>query len=238
MTSPTTRQPPTTRQQTSTRAQPSKVTVAYEAIRAQIADGTCPPGTRLVLDRLARELDMSTLPVREAIRRLEAEGLVHFQQNVGATVSAFDAQSFIQAVETLAVLESAATAQAAAHVTPDDLEAAAELNAAMAEAIDSLDGPVYAARHDEFHALLTSRCPNAHLIHMAAQERARLQRVRLATLALGAGGRREVDEHDALLQLIATGAPADDIEDLNRAHTIAVTAAFARSAGPSSARAD
>lgn len=221
---------PTTHQQPPARTHPSKASVAYEAIRAQIAAGTYPPGTRLVLDRLARDLDMSTLPVREAIRWLEAEGYVQFQQNVGATVAAFDAHSLIEAVETLAVLESAATAQAAAHLTRDDLVAAKALNDAMAKAIDSLDGPAYAERHDEFHALLTSRCPNTHLIGMVSKERARLQRVRLATLALGAGGRREVDQHAELLRLIETHSPADQIEDLSRAHIIAVTAALAPSA--------
>lgn len=219
-----------TRQPDAARAHPSKANVAYDAILMQIANGTYPPGTRLVLDRLARDLDMSTLPVREAIRRLEAEGYVQFQQNVGATVAAFDAHSFIEAVETLAVLESAATAQAAAHLAADDIAAARSLNDAMAKAIDNLDGPTYAARHDEFHALITSRCPNTHLIGMVSKERARLQRVRLATLALGAGGRREIDEHDALLRLIEAHSPADEIEDLSRAHIIAVTAALAPSA--------
>jgi DNA-binding GntR family transcriptional regulator len=222
----------TTKQRTPPRAHPSKVSVAYDSIRARIVDGAYPPGTRLVLDRLARELDMSTLPVREAIRRLEAEGYVQFQQNVGATVAAFDSQSFIQAVETMAVLESAATAQAAPHITKQELAAAKTLNDAMASAIDALDGVAYAAAHDEFHALLTSACPNKHLIRMVSQERSRLQRVRQAALAMGAGGRREVEEHEELLRLIESGAPADEIEDLSRAHTIAVTAVLARSVEP------
>jgi len=209
--------------------------MAYEAILMQIADGTYPPGTRLVLDRLARELDVSTLPVREAIRRLEAEGYVQFQQNVGATVAAFDARSFIEAIETLAVLESAATAQSAVHLTSSDIAAAKVLNEAMTKAIDTLDGPAYAARHDEFHDLLMSRCPNTHLIGMVSKERARMQRVRLATLALGAGGRREIDDHRALLELIEAHAAPDEIEDLCRTHIVAVTAALAPSPPPARA---
>ena len=148
----------TKRQPSPSPAPTSKANVAYEKIREQIVDGAYQPGTRLVLDRLARELDMSTLPVREAIRRLEAEGYVQFQQNVGATVSALDAASFVQALETFAVLESAATAQAAVHLSVDDLHAAQALNEAMVQALDNLDRPSYAALHDEFHALLTSRC--------------------------------------------------------------------------------
>ena len=218
---------PTNRDPEPSEARTSKADLAYETIREQIIDGTFQPGTRLVLDRLARELDMSTLPVREAIRRLEAEGYVQFRQNVGATVSALDADSFVEALETFAVLESAATAQAASHLTPTDLERAAALNEAMAAALGRLDRASYAARHDEFHALLASRCPNSHLVRVLSSERARLQRIRLATLALGAGGRREVDEHGRLLELIAASAPESEIEDLCRSHIAAVTDALA-----------
>lgn len=217
----------TTRQEPSGRAQPTKAHRAYEAIREQIADGRFPSGTRLVLDRIARDLDMSTLPVREAIRWLEAEGFVQFQHNVGATVSAFDAHSFIEGVETLALLESAATAQAAAHLTTDDIAAARAINAAMADAIDGLDRAAYVGLHDEFHAVLTSRCPNTHLSQMVAKERARLQRVRIATLALGVGGRQDIDAHDEILRLIESGSPSDRIEDCSRAHIVSATAALA-----------
>lgn len=206
----------------------SKANRAYEQIREWIVEGAFPPGTRLVLDRLARELDMSTLPVREAIRRLEAEGYVEFKQNVGATVSALDAAAFVQALETFAVLESAATAQAAAHLSARDVAAAKSVNRAMAKALDSLDRSAYASLHDEFHALLTARCPNGHLAQVVANERARLQRVRLETLALGATGRREVDEHEELLRAIEAGTAADDIEDLCRSHIAAATDALTR----------
>lgn len=204
----------------------SKANSAYEAIRRQIVDGEYLPGTRLVLDRLARELGMSTLPVREAIRRLEAEGYVEFKQNVGATVGALDAESFVQALETFAVLESAAIAQSAPHLTAADLRSAKSLNTKMGNAVDALDRQHYAALHDQLHALLTSRCPNTHLATLVANERARLQRVRMATLGLGAVGRREIEDHRQLLALIEAGAPADAIEDLCRAHVADSAAAL------------
>lgn len=204
----------------------SKADLAYEAIRDQIIAGTVQQGTRLVLDRLARDLDMSTLPVREAIRRLEAEGYVEFRRNIGATVSTLDVDGFVEALETFAVLESAATAQSSPFLTPSDLEHAAALNTQMAEALSQLDRSRYAALHDEFHALLVSRCPNSHLVRTLASERARLQRIRLATLALGAAGRREVDEHTQLLDQIVAQSDEGDIEDLCRSHIAAVTHAL------------
>ena len=65
----------------------SKSQLAYSFIRDRISSQDFTPGYRLVLGSLAKDLDMSVVPVREAIRRLEAEGLVTFERNVGAHVS-------------------------------------------------------------------------------------------------------------------------------------------------------
>src|SRR5690348_173461 len=68
----------------------SRVELAYATIRERIIAGTYGPGYRLVLDELAREIGSSPVPVREAIRRLEAEGWVEYQRHVGARVASFD----------------------------------------------------------------------------------------------------------------------------------------------------
>lgn len=197
----------------------SKTEVAYEQIRASILDGTYAPGTRLVLDRVARDLDVSTLPVREAIRRLEAEGYVQFQQNVGATVRAVDAESYVQAIETMAVLEGAAIRQAAGRLSTEVLQDMRALNEVMAAALDRLDGKAFLDAHDAFHETLVRACPNAHLVEVITKERARLRQVRTAITGLGgSGGRQDVADHVELLRLIETGAPAEQIEDLARAH--------------------
>ncbi|MEG2577897.1 MAG: GntR family transcriptional regulator, partial [Glutamicibacter sp.] len=63
----------------------SKSEAAYQLVSERIVNGAYSPGYRLVLGTIADELGCSVVPVREAIRRLEAEGLVHFTRNVGAT---------------------------------------------------------------------------------------------------------------------------------------------------------
>ena len=64
-------------------------------------------------------------------------------------------------------------------------------------------------------------------MRVVSNERARLQRIRVATLSLGAGGRREVEEHQRLLRLIESSARPDEIEDLCRAHIAAASSALA-----------
>ena len=58
-------------------------------------EGPTPPGYRLVLGSIAKDLGFSVVPVREAIRRLEAEGLVKFERNVGATVAGIDPTEYL-----------------------------------------------------------------------------------------------------------------------------------------------
>src|SRR6202035_5364970 len=75
---------------------------------------------RLNIDALARELGVSAIPVREALRRLEAEGWVRFQPNIGAIVAPLDTTVWEQQMMAIAVLEGAATADAAVHLRPAD----------------------------------------------------------------------------------------------------------------------
>src|SRR5690606_4762223 len=91
----------------------SKQKMAYELIRERILDGTYPPGTRIVLDAVAREIGTSTIPVREAIRRLEADELIEYQPFAGARVAPMDETAYVQSLSVLAVLEGYATALSA-----------------------------------------------------------------------------------------------------------------------------
>ena len=78
---------------TSTSPDVSKAQRAYQWLKQKIAEQEFTPGYRLVLSTIAQRLDMSVVPVREAIRRLEAEGLVTFRRNVGAQVATAIASS-------------------------------------------------------------------------------------------------------------------------------------------------
>ena len=82
----------------------------YTILRDRIHSGEFQPMARLNIDALSRELGVSPIPVREALRRLEAEGWVRFQPNVGAIVAPVDATTWEQQMVAVAILEGAATA--------------------------------------------------------------------------------------------------------------------------------
>lgn len=205
----------------------SKSEVAYDWIRARIANHEYGPGYRLVLGTIATELDMSVVPVREAIRRLEAEHLVTFEKNVGARVSVVDEEAYIHTMQTLSLVEGYATRLAAPFVTADDLAQAAEINARMHRLIDDFDPYAYTQLNQRFHAVLFDRCPNPHILDLVGRGWSRLAGLRDTSFALiPSRPRHSVEEHDQILELIRTGADADELEMFTRNHRLRTLDAF------------
>jgi DNA-binding GntR family transcriptional regulator len=197
----------------------SKADRAYEVIRSKIIDGTFGPGYRLVLERLAGEMGVSAVPVREALRKLEAEGYVDFKANIGATVSVIDPVAYAETMQTLAALEGMATALAAPMMSKRDMRAARKANDAIAVSLRRLDPIEYSSRSEDFHAVLRLPCPNSHLRELIEREWTRLRGVRHSSIGfIPERARQSVAEHTRLLDLIEKDATAAKIEDYARAH--------------------
>lgn len=192
---------------------------AYQSIRARIADGTYPSGHRLVLGQLAKDLSVSPVPIREALRRLEAEGYVMVRRNAGAQVASIEASEYRQVAHVLGILEAAAMALAAPFVTEADLAAARAINAELRATFSTRDSAKFVQGNRTFHRLLYQRCPNAHLVKFIDQEWDRMVAIRPTRFRYVLKRAREtVEEHEKLLELIANEAPASAIEALARNH--------------------
>lgn len=108
---------------------------AYEQIRQAIVEGQYAPGQRLIEQRIAEELQLSRTPVREALHRLEAEGLVQSEPNRGAVVRALSVDDIADIYGLRARLEGYAAELAAQRATPEEIAAIDAGNAAFAEAL-------------------------------------------------------------------------------------------------------
>ncbi|MEA4884502.1 MAG: GntR family transcriptional regulator [Clostridia bacterium] len=95
----------------------------FRRVRTMILDGEIPPGSRLVERRLAEQFYVSRTPVREALKRLESEGLVCRSRDGGLTVTEVSPADAIEIFTIREVLEGLATGQAAVSRTESDLEA-------------------------------------------------------------------------------------------------------------------
>lgn len=205
----------------------SKSQRAYHWIKGRIANQDFTPGYRLVLGSIAKELDMSVVPVREAIRQLEAEGLVTFERNVGAHVSMVDDSQYRFSMQALSILEGAATALAARRLTADDLRRARDVNALMVETLDHFDPQSFTALNQEFHAILFARCANPRMLELVEAEWARLGHLRDSTFSFVPGrAAQSVQEHAEIVALIERGAPLSEIETAARRHRAATLDAY------------
>jgi GntR family transcriptional regulator, rspAB operon transcriptional repressor len=116
-------------------ARQSLVDVAYEALRDAITSGALLPGTRLREAALAGHFSISTTPVREALRRLDREGLVRLSPNRGAIVAEFDIREILDLFEIREVLECRAVRRAAGQPSRDVHTAQAALSQAAKQVV-------------------------------------------------------------------------------------------------------
>jgi DNA-binding GntR family transcriptional regulator len=199
----------------------------YRAIRERILSGAYGPGYRVVIDSLAEEFEVSGLPVREAIRRLEAEGLVIYRPNAGAQVAPADPGLFDEEMSVLAVLEGYGTALAAPLLGPAQIARLTDINDEMEAAISQLDSLRFGRLNQEFHGLIYEVCPNAALVGMLRDVARRLDAIRRTVFVqIPYRGAASVAEHKELIALLKSGAPAAKIEKAAREHKLNTVASF------------
>ena len=199
----------------------------YETIRERILGGTYGPGYRVVIDGLAAELGVSALPVREAIRRLEAEGLIVYRPNVGAQVAPADPGAFEDELTVLAVLEGYATALAAARLEKGDFTRLRRATDDMAAAMGRMDPLAFGRHNREFHEVFYERCPNPALVEMLREVERRLDAIRRTVFThIPYRGAESIAEHRELIALVEGGASADRIEAKSRAHKLKTVESF------------
>jgi len=158
------------------------------AIRGQILAGDVPAGERLVIERLALQHGVSRTPVREALARLHAEGLVEFEPNRGYRAARQATDEDIDTLfEARLMFEVGAVRFSALRITERDIRRLRELNATLSE---GGYGPTYddfgrfVDLNDEFHHILVSAANN-RLIEQNYQSAAYAQKLSLALVGRG-----------------------------------------------------
>ncbi|WGD37447.1 GntR family transcriptional regulator [Lysinibacter sp. HNR] len=206
----------------SPRASESKSERAYRVLRKRIDAGQYAPGFRLGLASLARELGMSVVPVREAIRRLEAESLVTFERNVGAQVALLRETEYLHTMQTLALVEGSATALASPNISPAQMTRAREINENMRDTLNNFEPKQFTALNLEFHSVLFESCPNPHILDLVHRGWNRMSLLRESSFSFVPDRAQEsITEHERILQLIEAPAPGIDIELAARNHRLA-----------------
>lgn len=194
-------------------------TQAVALLRRGIIDGRYRPGERLVEKRLEEELGVSRTVVREALRQLESEQLIHLKPQVGPIVTVLTRQDAVHLYQVRAALEGTAARLAAEHATP---EAVADLRALIDGFADLAEGSVeeLVAIKDEFYDVLVRAAGNPVIAQMLGNVQARIALLRSFTLKTAG---RVADSHRELTAVVDAIEAHDPqaAEERSREHVLA-----------------
>ncbi len=199
-------------------ASASLVDAAYAQLRSRILDNAWPPGYRALEQELALMLGMSRTPVREALIRLQNEGLVEVVPRHGMRVLPVSPADMADIYQILTSLEATASELVAARKPSNaEIEPLERATRDMEDALarDDLDG--WARADERFHRHLIELCGNRLLANVVENFWDRAHRARMFTLRLRPKPERSTREHAAVVAAIRRGdVPA--ARELHRAH--------------------
>jgi DNA-binding GntR family transcriptional regulator len=193
---------------------------AYAEIRRRILENELPAGSLMLEQELAELLQMSRTPVREALIRLENEGMVEVRPRHGMRVLPVSADDMEEIYAILTALESDAAAEIArTGLPPEDLAALKQAVRDMDLALERDDLLAWARGDERFHRVLIECCPNRRLRAVVYQFWDQAHRVRMLTLRLRPKPATSNQDHLALVEAIERG-DADLARAIHREHRI------------------
>lgn len=173
--------------------------LTLEAIRDRILHGDYAEGTALRQDAIAAELGVSRIPVREALRQLEAEGMVTFRPHVGAVVSSFSLDEIRELFELRAVIEADLLRRAFPHLTEVEVAHAERVLDQYEAALAEGDVRVWGTLNWQFHSTLYLPARHPISISVVQQLHNHSDRYQRMQLKLTHGETRANREHRAIL---------------------------------------
>jgi DNA-binding GntR family transcriptional regulator len=176
--------------------------LVYERLRREILDGKLRPGARLKQEELTRLLGVSRTPVREALQRLETEGLIQFLRRSTVLVTSIPKARVEEIFELRSLLEGYAAEKAADHLDEKSLTKLHHLVEEMSSYYSRKQVDKLLQRNDEFHRMICSLSGNETLLGMLEQIWRDIRRLRFDYLLTKAGHEQSTREHRTLLEAL------------------------------------
>ncbi len=223
-------------------APPASLTaLAYEAIRSAITARTIPAGSKLSVPQLASQLKVSRTPVKEALARLEREGLVTTIPNRGAFVSLLDASDISEVYQIREMLEGLVARLAVARAERPAILALRQLVRSQQEALRSGDVAAIMRADMAFHRHLQTLAGNGRLTALLQNLQDQIRIVFATSITIPGRREKAVAEHRHILAAIEQGDPEaaeqaarEHIRRVREAVLASLATAFPREpAGPS-----
>lgn len=172
--------------------------VVFNTLRQAILRGEMEPGERLMEIQLAQKLGVSRTPIREAIRKLELEGLVIMIPRKGAEVAHITEKDMRDVLEVRSTLEELVVQLAIKNVTEEKLDELRAANRVFESAVVSKDVVNIVEADVKFHDILYSMTNNARLIQIINNLREQMYRYRVEYLKNPENHEQLLKEHEAI----------------------------------------
>lgn len=183
--------------------------VVYETLREAIRSGVLTSGERLMEIQVAEELGVSRTPVREAIRRLEAEGLVVMLPRRGTYVSDMSLRDISDVFEIREALEVLAVGLAAERITDMEMEALERMMIEFDEVVTKNDVDGLVELDIRFHTKLYEASRNIRLITILNNLREQTTRFRMTSMSVPGRMQDTLDEHRAIVEALGRRDPEE-----------------------------
>jgi len=170
-----------------------------EELKEAILGGKLAPGERLSEEKLASSLNVGRVPLREALRRLDAEGYVTFISNSEVTVSKPTLEEVEDYYAIASVLEGLAAKLAVERAQPEEVSRLRELHQLLKEAYRDKDPERYFEANSGFHRFIAEMARNERLYRLVDEMRHAIQKTRILSLHLPQRLDYSMREHDQIL---------------------------------------
>jgi DNA-binding GntR family transcriptional regulator len=175
----------------------------YRALLNSIVSGQIEPGTPLRPDVIARQLEVSTTPVREAMHRLENDGLAVKVPYQGWFVREFSREQVQELYEVRAALECLAVRLACERITPEEVDWLRQHQSVGEAALATGDREAYRVYNQELHSAILKAARSSYLASVMAQLRLQNEMLMFRTARIAGRSLRAFEEHGRVIELIA-----------------------------------
>jgi len=176
--------------------------VVFQTLRKAILKGQLQPGERLMEVQLANKLGVSRTPIREAIRKLELEGLVTMIPRRGAEVAEITEKNMRDVLEVRRALEELAVKIACEKITEEELEQLRKVSKKFREVMHSDDLMLITETDVAFHEIIYEATGNARLIQILNNLREQMYRYRVEYLKDYNSHGILAEEHDEIVNAL------------------------------------
>ena len=176
--------------------------VVFNTLRQAILKGELEPGERLMEIQLAERLGVSRTPIREAIRKLELEGLVLMIPRKGAEVAKISEKSLRDVLELRRSLEELAIELACQRMTEEEIDELEYAQKAFREAMDSKDVMLMAETDEKYHEIIYQGTKNSRLVQILNNLREQMYRYRLEYIKDADKRQILLIEHDNIVKAV------------------------------------